>query len=51
MQAIKCGYCGWIMYGSCAEIEAHKCFESYDEELHVIVVDEKGRATMSNYFI
>ncbi|XP_071632779.1 uncharacterized protein [Temnothorax longispinosus] len=44
--AVKCGYCGQIMYGSCAEIQAHKCFKSYDESIHVLVVDEKGRATM-----
>ncbi|XP_011867302.1 PREDICTED: uncharacterized protein LOC105561690 isoform X2 [Vollenhovia emeryi] len=35
------------MHGSCAEIVAHNCFESYDENIHILVVDEKGRATMS----
>jgi len=37
------------MYGSCAEIEAHNCFERYNECVHVIVVDKKGRATISNF--
>ncbi|XP_036146701.1 uncharacterized protein LOC118646898 isoform X4 [Monomorium pharaonis] len=44
--AVKCGYCGWLMFGSCAGIIGHDCFKSYDEDIHFIVVDEKGRATM-----
>lgn len=39
---VKCGYCGWIM--SYLEIQAHKCFETYDENIHVIFIDETGHA-------
>lgn len=49
LQAVKCGYCGWIMFGSCEDIVSHDCFKNYNECIHVLVVDEKGRATMSNF--
>ncbi|XP_029662779.1 uncharacterized protein LOC115235256 [Formica exsecta] len=44
---IKCGFCGWIInVGSCANIEKHKCFEKYREELHLLHIDENHVATM-----
>lgn len=48
LQAVKCGYCGWIIFGSCGDIVSHDCFKNYDECIHVLVVDEKGRASESN---
>ncbi|XP_018357450.1 PREDICTED: uncharacterized protein LOC108757508 [Trachymyrmex cornetzi] len=44
--AVKCGYCGWLMFGSCAEIQAHQCFKNYDENIHVLSIDKTGRATI-----
>ncbi|XP_011882824.1 PREDICTED: uncharacterized protein LOC105570318 [Vollenhovia emeryi] len=37
---IKCGYCGCIMNSSCMNIQQHKCFENYQDDVHLLHVDE-----------
>ncbi|EFN69099.1 hypothetical protein EAG_05682 [Camponotus floridanus] len=44
--ATKCGYCGFILRGSCGTILDHHCFSTYDENAHVINVDENAVVTM-----
>ncbi|KYQ48809.1 hypothetical protein ALC60_12139, partial [Trachymyrmex zeteki] len=45
--ATKCGYCGYILRGgSCGTILNHHCFETYDEYVHVIKVDDNAVVTM-----
>ncbi|XP_018317354.1 uncharacterized protein [Mycetomoellerius zeteki] len=45
--ATKCGYCGDILRGgSCGTILNHHCFETYDEYVHVIKVDDNAVVTM-----
>ncbi|XP_018399870.1 PREDICTED: uncharacterized protein LOC108777457 [Cyphomyrmex costatus] len=43
---IKCGYCGWVMRGTCSNIEAHECFRNYNEDLHLLQVDNDHVARM-----
>jgi len=50
LQAIKCGYCGRLVFGSCTEFKAHQCFQNYDENIHVIFIDKTGRAILSIFF-
>ncbi|XP_077265983.1 uncharacterized protein LOC143899515 [Temnothorax americanus] len=44
--AIKCGYCGFILRGSCGTILDHHCFSAYDENTEAINVDENAVATI-----
>ncbi|XP_018315712.1 uncharacterized protein [Mycetomoellerius zeteki] len=34
------------MFESCTEIQAHQCFQNYDENIHVLSIDKTGRATI-----
>jgi len=45
-QKLKCGYCGYIMHGSCGNALAHHCFSKFNEKLHVIAVDNNMVVTM-----
>jgi len=44
---MKCGYCGWIMPDDLSELNKHKCFETYNDEVDIIVVDDNKVVTMS----
>ncbi|KYN30082.1 hypothetical protein ALC57_00459, partial [Trachymyrmex cornetzi] len=45
-QKLKCGYCSYIVYGSCANVLAYHCFSTFNENLHAINVDSKAVVTM-----
>ncbi|XP_012216604.2 uncharacterized protein [Linepithema humile] len=49
---LKCGYCGWLIAGSCGNIFRHKCFKKFSEEMHALHVDENHVARMiaRNYY-
>ncbi|KMQ84413.1 hypothetical protein RF55_17796, partial [Lasius niger] len=44
--ATKCGYCGFILRGSCGTILDHHCFKTYDETIDLINVDSNAVVTM-----
>ncbi|XP_029157965.1 uncharacterized protein LOC114930370 isoform X1 [Nylanderia fulva] len=44
--ATKCGYCGFILRGSCGIILDHDCFAAYNEDTDIISVDENAIVTM-----
>lgn len=45
-QLLKCGYCGFILHGSCGNALAHHCFSNFDEDVHAIKIDENSVVTM-----
>ncbi|XP_011861066.1 PREDICTED: uncharacterized protein LOC105558138 [Vollenhovia emeryi] len=49
MDATKCGYCGFILRGSCETLLDHDCFKKYNETEDVINVDSNAVVTMSTY--
>nr|XP_012225805.1 PREDICTED: uncharacterized protein LOC105674205 [Linepithema humile] len=44
--SLKCGYCDYILHGSCGNALAHHCFSDFSEHLHAINVDENSVVTM-----
>ncbi|KYN17060.1 hypothetical protein ALC57_10673, partial [Trachymyrmex cornetzi] len=45
--ATKCGYCGFVMKGSCGTILDHHCFATYHENADFINVDQNAIVTMN----
>lgn len=43
---IKCGYCGWLMSNYCQNIYEHECFQGYDENEHLLSIDENAVAIL-----
>lgn len=44
---MKCGYCGWIMPDDLSELNKHKCFETFNDEVDIIRVDDNKVVTMN----
>lgn len=51
LQPIKCGYCGWLINGLLhVGIIEHSCLKHYNEEKHLLHIDENNVASISKYF-
>jgi len=49
---MKCGYCGWHINKLLeTSVLQHRCFKKFDEEMHLLYVDDNDIVTMSKVLL